>query len=260
MDKTSLTTATRPTRLERAGSRRAPWAASLALGALALAGAGAALASPAAPQAGEGAAQVALDFLAREGAQALAPQGARIEVVPGQLDPRLRLAPCARVEPYLPAGSRAWGRTRIGLRCVDGPTAWNVFLPVTVRVHAKAVVLATSLPAGTVLDASHLAISEVDWAESGTPPLADPSRLVGRTLARPMAAGAAARATDLRPRQWFGAGETVRITARGQGFAISGEAQALSNGIEGQVARLRTEGGRIVSGVPVGPRLVEVAL
>lgn len=247
-------------RAERAGGRRSPAAASLALGALALACAGAAPASPAATTASEGAAQAALDFVAREGAEALAPKGARIEVVPGQLDPRLRLAPCARIEPYLPAGNRAWGRTRVGLRCVDGPTAWNVFLPVTVRVYASAVVFATSLPAGTVLDASHLALAEVDWAETGTPPLGDPSRLVGRTLARPMAAGAAARAVDVRPRQWFGAGETVRITARGRGFAISGEAQALSNGIEGEVARLRTEGGRIVSGIPVGPRMVEVAL
>ena len=93
-----------------------------------------------------------------------------------------------------------------------------------------------------------------------TPPVADASLLVGRTLARPLAAGAAARPGDLRPRQWFSAGETVRISARGPGFAVSGEAQALSNGIEGQSARLRTEGGRIVSGMPVGVRLVEVAL
>ena len=30
----------------------------------------------------------------------------RMEVSGGALDPRLRLAPCARVEPYLPAGAR----------------------------------------------------------------------------------------------------------------------------------------------------------
>ena len=33
----------------------------------------------------------------------------RMEVSVGTLDSRLRLAPCARVEPYLPAGSRLWG-------------------------------------------------------------------------------------------------------------------------------------------------------
>ena len=59
---------------------------------------------------------------------------ARIEIEPGQLDPRLKLTPCRRIEPYLPTGSTAWGRTRVGLRCLQGPTRWNVYLPVTVRV------------------------------------------------------------------------------------------------------------------------------
>src|SRR5947209_20275302 len=39
-----------------------------------------------------------------------APAGvARVDVQVGQLDPRLRLAPCQKVEPYLPAGTRLWG-------------------------------------------------------------------------------------------------------------------------------------------------------
>ena len=33
----------------------------------------------------------------------------------GSLDPRLKLAPCNQVEPHLPAGTRLWGRSRIGL-------------------------------------------------------------------------------------------------------------------------------------------------
>ena len=36
----------------------------------------------------------------------------RMQVKLGQLDSRLRLAACAKVEPYLPAGSRLWGRSR----------------------------------------------------------------------------------------------------------------------------------------------------
>jgi hypothetical protein len=44
----------------------------------------------------------------------------RMEVEVGALDRRLTLAPCAQVEPYLPAGSRLWGKTRVGLRCVQG--------------------------------------------------------------------------------------------------------------------------------------------
>ncbi len=56
------------------------------------------------------------------------------------------------------------------------------------------------------------------------------------------------------------AGDTVRISARGAGFAVSGEGQALTPGIEGQTARVRTESGRIVVGRPVGERHVEMTL
>ena len=49
-----------------------------------------------------------------------APGGPRIDVSIGQLDPRLRLAPCQHVEPHLPEGMRLWGKSRIGLRCTQG--------------------------------------------------------------------------------------------------------------------------------------------
>ena len=44
--------------------------------------------------------------------------GHRVDVRVGQLDPRLQLQSCARIEPYLPPGTRLWGRTSIGVRCL----------------------------------------------------------------------------------------------------------------------------------------------
>ena len=38
-------------------------------------------------------------------------------------------------------------------------------------------------------------------------------------------------------RQWFAAGETVKVVAAGDGFALEGAGQAITNGIEGQPAR-----------------------
>src|SRR5437016_5595356 len=84
-----------------------------------------------------------------------APAGVtRVDVQVGQLDPRLRLAPCQKVEPYLSPGTRLWGRARIGLRCTQGPSAWNVFLPVTVRIYGRALVAAAPLSAGSVIGPS----------------------------------------------------------------------------------------------------------
>jgi len=215
-----------------------------------------------APAAAQPSAQVvtqALD-LAAGAAAALAPRDARVQALAGTLDPRLKLAPCAHVQPYLPAGSPAWGRTRIGLRCTQGTTAWNVYLPVSVQVLAPAVVSSVALPAGSRLDPVQLGTAEIDWAAAPAPPFTDAQALAGRVLARPVAAGQALRPTDLQPRQWFELGDTVRISARGDGFAITSEGRALTPGREGTSARVRTDNGRIVVGRPVGERHVELQL
>jgi len=201
-----------------------------------------------------------IQALGEQAGAGLAPGALRVQIEPGRLDPRLRLAPCERVEPYLPPGARAWGRSRIGLRCAQGPTAWNVTLPVTVKVFAPAWVTTVPLPAGSVLDAGRLQQAEVDWAAAATPPVADAGKLVGRQLSRALPAGAPVRVADLRQRRWFAAGDTVRLVARGQGFSVSGEAQAMGPGIEGQPVRVRIDNGRVLSGLAVGQNRVEVQL
>jgi flagella basal body P-ring formation protein FlgA len=195
------------------------------------------------------------------GGSAHAPEGvSRIEVVVGQLDSRLRLAPCAKIEPYLPNGTRLWGKSRIGLRCVQGTTLWNVFLPITVKAWGRGLVATTGAPAGSILKAGDVAQADVDLAEDPTVALVDPDQAIGRTLVQPLKAGQGVRAGHLKLRQWFNAGDTVRVLAVGEGFSLESEAQALSNGIEGQPARVRTESGRILTGQPVGDRRLEVAL
>lgn len=185
-------------------------------------------------------------------------QGRRVEIEVGSLDPRLRLAPCDQIEPYLPANARLWGRSRIGIRCLQGPTKWNVFLPVTVKVFAPALVASRALPAGTTLAEGDLAQAEVDLAEETSNALLQPAQALGRVLDRPVPAGRGLRQAHLKPRQWFAAGETVQVLAQGPGFRVAGEGQALTPGTEGQPVRIRTESGRILTAQAVGERRVEV--
>lgn len=196
--------------------------------------------------------------LALQGTAAL--QGVRVEVEAGRLDPRLKLASCSRIEPYLPPGFKAWGATRVGLRCLEGTTRWNVYLPVTVRVYGRGVVAATVLPAGTVLSERDLQIAEVDLASQFQPAVTDLVAAIGRPLTVTLNPGDSLRQHHLRARQWFAAGETVKLVASGPGFAVESEGLALSHGLEGQTVRVRTESGRIVSGLPSGERRVELPL
>lgn len=185
----------------------------------------------------------------------------RVEVSTGRLDARLRLAPCQQVQPYLPNGARLWGKTRVGLRCVKGVTPWNVYLPITVNVFGPALVSSAALPAGHVLAAEDFRQAEINLAEdSFNPPVTDVALLLGRTLAKPLTPGQSLRERSLKARQWFAPGERVQIRVAGRGFSVAGSGEAVTAGMEGQPARVRTESGRVVSGMPVAERQLEIAL
>lgn len=185
---------------------------------------------------------------------------ARVEVVVGQLDPRLRLAPCDRIEPYLPANVQLWGKSRIGLRCKEGKTAWNVYLPIVVKVWGRALVVPAGAAAGSVFSEAALDEAEVDLAAESSPAIVDRRQVVGRTLAQSLQPGQAVRQGHLKSRQWFAAGETVKMIAAGPGFALESSGQAITNGVEGQPARVRTDSGVVVTGTPTGERRMELTL
>ena len=204
-----------------------------------------------------------VEAMARSGAGAATAgeqKSVRVEVKVGKLDPRLRLAPCAKIEPYLPPGLPVWGQTRMGLRCTQGTKLWNVSLPITVSVFTQATVVNGNVTAGSTLDASQLGTAEVDIAAERGAAIADPALAVGRILGRNLMAGATLRQTDLKARQFFAAGETVRVVALGPGWQVITEGQAVNAGIEGQTARVRTESGRILNARPSGDRQVELTL
>lgn len=183
----------------------------------------------------------------------------RMEVQIGQLDSRLRLAACARVEPYLPAGSRLWGRTRLGLRCLQGAVAWNVFLPITVKAWGPAWVLQNGIASGRPLAADDAVQAEVDWAEDSAAVYANPQDWIGLVAARPLSAGQALRQNMLRPPALFAVGAQVRVMVSGGGFAVTSSGKAMAAAGEGQTVRVRMDNGRLISGVvnPEGVVLVQ---
>ena len=184
----------------------------------------------------------------------------RLVVSVGNLDSRLTLAPCAQVEPYLPAGMRLWGKARLGLRCADGKARWNVFLPIQVQAFGTAWVIRADVPAGKVLEADDAVQAEVDWAQDTPTVLADIDMWLGQTATRALGTGQTLRAGMVRPPQVFQAGAMVRVVAQGAGFSVMSDGQALSAGILGSQARVRMEGGRILTGIVTDNRTIRVDL
>jgi flagella basal body P-ring formation protein FlgA len=207
------------------------------------------------PALGQQVRQIALDAV-RPGAAGVK----RVEVAIGTLDPRLRLAPCQHVEPYLPNGVRLWGKAHIGLRCTQGVAAWNVFLPITVKAFGRALVASAALPTGSVISAGDLVEAEVDLAEEPSMAVNDLQLAQGRTLTRNLLPGQSLRQAHLKARQWFAAGATVTVLAQGPGFSVSSTGEALTPGIEGQSARVKTDSGQVLVGMPIAENRMSLPL
>lgn len=191
---------------------------------------------------------------------ARAEQPLRLRATLGALDARLRLAPCARVEVYLPPGSRLWGASRVGLRCLEGATRWNVTMPVTVQALGSAWVLRRDVAQGDVLSAADLVAEEVDWAAEASPVLTGREAWAGQVAARPLRAGQTLRENLVRAEQVFRAGTQVRVLVQGGGFQISAQAQTLSAGVVGQSARVRMESGRVLTVTVIDARTVRAEI
>ena len=184
----------------------------------------------------------------------------RVEVIVGKLDSRLQLAPCAKVETFLPPGTQLWGRSRVGQRCADGVARWQVFLPIRIKAMGPAWVLRSTLPANSILSEQDAVLQDVDWAESASPVLARASDWVGKSLARNGLSGETLSLAMVRVTPVFASGARVKLVAQGPGFNIASAGHALGAGVPGQNVSVRLENGRIVSGTVNSDGVVSLGL
>lgn len=203
--------------------------------------------------------EAALRATVSQHVMAAAPQLSRFEVQVQMPQLRADLAPCGRTEPFLPPGARPWGRLAVGVRCVQG-ASWTVMVPVAVRAWAPGLVAAAPMPVGTVPTAADVQEQEVEITREPGPVLRDAGALQGRGLVRAVQAGQPLRADMLRAVNVVQAGDPVRLRIAGVGFAVQATGQALSAAAEGQPLRVRTELGKVLTGVARDGRIVDVAL
>jgi flagella basal body P-ring formation protein FlgA len=180
-----------------------------------------------------------------------------MEISVGELDPRIKLAPCSRYEPFVPAGSRLWGRSTLGVRCVDGAN-WTVYVPIQVRVFAPALVAARPLVRNQALTADDLRIERVELTAIANGVLTPTEEFAGSRLTRGVAAGEVITHAVLRSPAVVQPGDAVRVVMGGAGFRIAADGKALTMGADGQSVQVALAGGRMVTGVARPGRVIEV--
>ena len=176
----------------------------------------------------------------------------------GQLDPRTQLSPCNAFEPFLPAGSRLWGKGTIGVRCL-GPSTWTVYVPVQVNVSGTYLVTTRPMTAGQLIGAADIVARSGDLSSLPANILTDQAQALGKTIKNGISAGQPLR-SDFVIAPWaVQQGQSVRLVSKGSGFSVSSEGKALNNAADGQIIQVRTGSGQTVSGIARNGGIVEIS-
>ncbi|WP_353156674.1 flagellar basal body P-ring formation chaperone FlgA [Herminiimonas fonticola] len=171
-----------------------------------------------------------------------------VRVTIGSIDPRTKLPACVAPEAFLPASSKAWGKTSVGLRC-SAPSRWTIYVQAKVQVHGEYIAAAAPLSQGQTIGQGDIARVKGDLTILPAGVITDASQAIGRTAATTVALGAPLRQDALRNQQAIQQGQAVRVIVNGAGFSVSSEARALNNANEGQLTQVRTPAGQVISGI-----------
>ena len=225
-----------------------------ALASLALAGITNAAEVSGATQEHEKIRQVATEFLL----QTSTAQPGDAEISVGPIDTRLTLASCQALVPFLPPGSKAWGKTTVGIRCT-APVAWTVYLRANVQITADYYVAAHSLSKGQVLAIDDL--SKIKGEISNLPVgfISNPDQAIGKAIQNSVSSGTLLRMDALKSPAVVQQGQSVRVVSIGNGFQVATDAQAITNASEGQIAKARTASGVTLSGVAKAGGIIEIS-
>ena len=181
----------------------------------------------------------------------------KVSVHAGAIDPNLKLAQCQDVQVFLPTGSRAWGKTSVGVRC-NAPAAWTIYVQATVNVLAQYLVAAAPLAQGQSVTSQDLLFESGDLTQLPAGVFTDQAQAIGRTVNISMNAGTVLRQDMLKISPVVQQGQTVKLISTGEGFSVSAEGQAMGKANEGQIVQVKVASGQIVSGIARNGGQIEV--
>lgn len=176
----------------------------------------------------------------------------------GQIDNQLRLPKCPQLEPFVPTGSRLWGKTSIGVRCDSEAASWTIYVQTEINVMADILHIARSISSGQTITHEDIALQNVNLAQMPDSIFTDANQVIGKVATTNLAAGQPIRPQMLRAPYVILRGQTVNLVVQGRGFHIRSEGKALTDAVEGQVVQVRNKSGKVISGLARNNSIVEL--
>lgn len=183
-----------------------------------------------------------------------------IHVTAGELDGRLRLAPCEQpLVATLPPSARVTARVTIGVGCSQ--PRWTIYVPVTVETELPVLVLKQALSRGSAVGIDDVETRKLRVAGLADTYIREPSQLERRHLKTAAAPGTALSVDLLAADILVKRGQRVTLVAGEPGVEIRAQGEAVANATaEGRVRVMNLSSRQIVEGRVESQDLVRVGM
>lgn len=178
----------------------------------------------------------------------------------GTLDSRLRLAPCAEpLKASLPAGATFRERMTVAVAC-KGASNWTVYVPISIETQTSVLVLRRAVGRGERLRPEDVEVQTRVVQGTGDSYLTDRAQLSGRTLKRPLGAGAALTVEAMADELIVKRGQHVTLLAAVGGLEVRAAGVAMNDAAAGGRAKVQNiSSQRIVEGVVETANVIRIS-
>lgn len=185
------------------------------------------------------------------------PGKVNIEIQP--LDSRIRIAECGLMEGFTVQGARLWGKTHIGVRCLQSESKpWTLYVQADVQVWGEYAVTGLPVSQGSPVQMTDVVMQSGDLSKLPAGIITDMNMLAGKQAALNLPLGTVLRPELLKSVPVIMQGQTVQLNSRGDGFVITADGTAMQTANVGQVVDVKVSSGQIVKGVAQSSGKVDV--
>jgi flagellar basal body P-ring formation protein FlgA len=182
-----------------------------------------------------------------------------IEISVGNLDERLRLAPCGQpLQASLPVGAAFRERTTVAVTC-PAATRWTVYVPVSISTNVSALVLRHAAVRGARIRVEDVEVQTRKVPGTSASYLTNVSELTNRALRRPLPAGSVLTADAFEEMALVKRGQQVTLLAALGGIEVRATGLALADARAASRVRVQNMSSqRVVEGVVESANVIRV--
>ena len=184
-----------------------------------------------------------------------------IQIVVGQLDPRLRLHQCSMpLEAYSQNYETRQGLSTIGVRCNDHKP-WSLYVPISIKNFKMVATLKHAVIRNTVLNDEDIYLKKMNINRLSSGYFDDVAQLRGKVLKQNLSKGVVINKHHVKAAMAISRGQSVTLIAKNSVIEVRTKGTAMSKGAIGERIKVKNlKSKRIVEGIIIDNHLINVNL